>query len=155
MKDVLNFSPWLHSTRFGKRQEMLSPQMPKKRDWWLGNHGQRMRVSPVWSRSVVSVLISDDIPSVIRPLHCEPTTESGSGYFSSIISDFRTSNRLEYNTIAPSLTGLFCFIVNWLWNFEVMNRSFETLNWLTDNISPMLLRCSLDKSRGVLCWFVD
>ena len=42
---------------------------------------------------------------------------------------------------------LFCFIVNWLWNFEVMNRSFETLTewWY---YSPILLRCSLDKFTG-------
>ena len=70
MKDVRNFPPRLVMSEEKDKEKHLFRQFQCHgiANGDRGNHGQRMRVSPVWCRDVVSVLISDDIPSVIRLL---------------------------------------------------------------------------------------
>ena len=67
MKDVRNFPPRLVMSEDKKEKQFQFRQFQCHgiANGDRGNHGQRMRVSPVWCRDVVSVLISDDIPSVI------------------------------------------------------------------------------------------
>ena len=45
---------------------------------------------------------------------------------------------------------MYCFIVNWLWNFEVMNLSFELL--LTDNIVVHLFTWQIHGELSVDLW---
>lgn len=61
MKDVLNFPLELK----GKSIFQQNSSQGRGINGGGENHGQRMRESPVWCRDVVSVLISDDIPSLI------------------------------------------------------------------------------------------